>query len=199
MAKYVYFLIKLSGRNIECSQAADELDDAGWSALHHAVDATSYCERAVDATWHLITKTPARILNSGTTGSRPNGYTCLHFACDGSDRSYCRADVVRELVQRKADLEKVTDKGSTPFLLARGTGVTDIVNAMVESGADVYAKNDRQVGGYQSAQHSSSETRQALESHGVVKPKTKGPSARQYHGVSESRRTRHLQRDCEQR
>ena len=148
MAKYVYFLIKLSGRNIECSQAADELDDAGWSALHHAVDATSYCERAVDATWNLVAKTPARILNSGTTGSQPRGYTCLHFACDGSDRSYCRADVVRALVAHRADLENRTDKGNTPFLLACGTGVTDIVNAMVESGADVNTVSDCQVGGY---------------------------------------------------
>ena len=158
------------------------------------MDATSYSERAREATFKLIPVTPAWILNSGTTGSQPRGYTCLHFACDGSDRSFCRAGVVRMLVKRKADLEKRTHTGNTPFLLACGTGVTDIVNALVESGADVNVVNDRGVGGYQSAHQSSSTTRQALESHGVVQPKRKGPSARQYHGVSESRHTRHLQR-----
>lgn len=158
------------------------------------MDATSYCSRAAEATLNLTQVTPARILNSGTTGSQPRGYTCLHFACDGSDRSFCRADVVRMLVKRKADLEKRTHTGNTPFLLACSTGVTDIVNALVESGADVNAVNDRQVGGYQSAHQSSSTTREALEAHGVVQPKRKGPSARQYHGVSESRHTRHLQR-----
>ena len=170
------------------------MDDANWSALHHAVDATTYSERAREATFRLIPMTPAWTLNSGTTGSQPRGWTCLHFACDGSGRTFCKADVVRMLWQRNADLEARTSTGNTPFNLACSTGLTDVVHVLVACGADVNAVNYRGVGGYQGAHYSSSTTRQALESHGVVQPKAKGPSARQYHGISDSRHMRHLQR-----
>ena len=170
------------------------MDDANWSALHHAVDATTYSERAREATFSLIPMTPAWTLNSGTTGSQPRGFTCLHFACDGSDRTFCKADVVRMLWQRNADLEARTSTGNTPLNLACSTGLTDVVHALVACGADVNAVNYRGVGGYQSAQQSSSTTRQLLDSHDVVQPKSKGPSARQSSGMSESRYIRQLHR-----
>ena len=98
------------------------------------------------------------------------------------------------LVERKADLEKRTHTGNTPFLLACGTGVTDVVKVLVEMGADVNAVNDRKLGCYQVAHQSSGSTRELLESLGIEQPKILVPSARQYHDVSESRETRHLQR-----
>ena len=70
------------------SQAADELDDHGWYPLHHAVDATSYSWRALEAAKALLRITPQAVLNSATTGSQPSGYTCLHVACEGSDNTF---------------------------------------------------------------------------------------------------------------
>ena len=170
------------------------MDENGWSALHHAVDATSYSWRAMEAAKALVTITPTVVLNSRTTGSQPSGYTCLHFASDGSDKSFARADFVRALVGRNASLENKTATGNTAFLLACGTGVTDIIQALVDSRADVNALNDRQVGGFQRAHNSSSSSRRALEGHGLARPKEWAASGRQWTGESESRQTRHLLR-----
>ena len=148
----------------------------------------------MEAAKALVTITPTAVLNSSTTGSQPRGYTCLHFASDGSDKSFARADLVRALVGRNASLENKTATGNTAFLLACGTGVTDIIQALVDSRADVNALNDRQVGGFQSAHNSSSSSRRALEGHGLARPKEWAASGRQWTGESESRQTRHLLR-----
>jgi hypothetical protein len=180
--------------NIACSQAADQLDEHGWPALHHAVDATSYSWRAMEAAKALLKITPREVLNSRTIGSQPSGYTCFHFASEGSDKSFARADLVRALVEQKAELEERRAIGNTAFLLACGTGATDIIKALADSRADVNACNDRRVGGFQRAQNSSSSSRRALEGHGLARPKEWAASGRQWTGESESRLTRHLLR-----
>ena len=79
------------------------------------------------------------------------GYTCLHFACEGSDKSFSRKDLILALLQSRSDIEAKTEKGNTPFLLASATGVTDVVETLIAAKADVNARNDRQLGAYQAA------------------------------------------------
>ena len=172
------------------SQAAFELDAEGWSALHHALDATTYCYRAVKVSHELLQTTPPRILNSLATGSQPRGYSCLHFAAEGSDRSYAKAELCRKLVYYRADSELKTDKGNTAYMLAAATGVIDVVEALIECRADINATNNRGLNAYQSASASSGTTWQMLKDHGVSRPDKPVESARQWTGRSESRQTR---------
>ena len=59
--------------------------------------------------------------------------------------------MVAALLAAKADLEAKAAKGNTPLLLASATGVTDVVEILIESGADVTATNDNHRGPRQMA------------------------------------------------
>jgi hypothetical protein len=145
-----------------------QVDAHGWSALHHAVDASSYCSRAVSACEQLIPQTPAHIINSGTLGSQPRGWTCLHFACDGSDKLYCRNDIVKELLDAKALLEeRASGTGNTPFLLAVASGITDVAQTLIQAKADVHAKSERGQGALEKATHSSGTMKRVLQGHQI--------------------------------
>ena len=146
----------------------------------------------MEAAKHLVKITPQAVLNTRTTGSQPRGNTCLHLACDGSDKTWSRADLVNLLVEHKASLEERTTTGNTAFLLASGTGVTDTIQALVDCRADVNAHNDRQLGGFQSANRSSGSARRLLQENGLARPKEWVASGRQRTGVGESRQTRYM-------
>ena len=77
----------------------------------------------MEAALALVPLTPKKIINHPTTRSQPEGFTCLHFASEGSDKVYERARLVRALVERQANVEARTTTGNTPLLLASGTGV----------------------------------------------------------------------------
>ena len=111
--------------------------------------------------------TPEKIINTATKPNKPgwpSGFTCLHFASDGSDHSRMRVDFIHSLVQRKADLEART-KGSynTPWTLANGQGAGDISRALVKAGADTTAINGRQKGAREMAKDCSSSLASSLK------------------------------------
>ena len=47
------------------------------------------------------------------------------------------------------------ERGNTPFLLATGTGVTSVVQVLIDAEADIHAQKERGVGALQRAQNSS--------------------------------------------
>ncbi len=65
----------------------------------------------------------------------PSGMVALHWANRGS------ADVVRLLIERKAEIDARNDYGNTPLILAVREGNREVVTALVEGGADVNAAN----------------------------------------------------------
>ena len=105
------------------------------------------------------------IINHPTTRSQPEGFTCLHFASEGSDKDYERARLVRALVERQANVEARTTTGNTPLLLASGTGVVDTIEQLLDCGADVNAKNNRGLGAYQNASQCSRSAKTALKAY----------------------------------
>ena len=113
-------------------------------------------------------------MNAGTIGSQPKGYTCLHFACDGSDKGFKRKDIVEKLLENKAELEARDAKGNTPLLTAAGTGVSDLVKLLIDRRADVNAVNARGLGALQRAANHSSEVWGILRKAGAIKTQVAG-------------------------
>ena len=118
---------------------AEQLDDNGWTPLHHAMLATAHWDYAHRVCRGLIRMMSRRWLDVQTRGDRPAGYTALHMACNGSDSKLVRPDLVRLLIEAEADLEARNPHGAIAFLLAAGTGVVDAAWALSQAGADVHA------------------------------------------------------------
>ena len=171
---------------------ASHRDIMGWSALHHACDASSWSWRALEASLGLIEQTPPWVLNAKTWGRRPEGYTCLHLAAEGSDKLAERYFVVQKLLDWRAEVDARNAKGNTALMLASGIGVIDIMLALLSHGADANVLNDRDLSAIQSAKFSSSSAFRLLQDCGQKPPKILVPSAKQRNGVGPSRRLRRM-------
>ena len=121
-----------------------DTDDDGMTPLHHAAEASGYCQRAVIATRQLIeVSRSSQDLNLKIRGGRKVGYTALHLLCNGSDQSFWRAYLAAFMVVRGADKEARDLKGNTALLHAVGAGVADVVEELITRGADVHARNNK--------------------------------------------------------
>ena len=139
----------------------------------------------------LVKITPASVINTQTTGSQPRGYSCLHFACDGSDKTFRRGLLARALLEKRADIEARCAGGNTPLLLASGTGVSDTVRLLITARADVTAQNDRQMGALEKARGSSGDMEAVLTE--AQAPMTEATSSgRTRTGISEQRQIRYV-------
>ena len=74
---------------------------------------------------------------------KPEGYTALHFACDGSDRTLQHAKIVEDLIEQEADIEAQTKNGKTAFLLAAGTGLGSHVEVLLNGGCNKFAQGQK--------------------------------------------------------
>ena len=119
---------------------AAQVDTEGWSALMHAMQATVYWEQAWRCCVGLIGMMSDEGLRAKATSGRMKGYSAFHMACNGSDRAFRRAHLVRLLIDRNADLESRNDKGLTPWLIAAGCGGVDTAMALSQAGCDIFAK-----------------------------------------------------------
>ena len=95
-------------------------DCNGWTAFMHALDA-HFSVRAYRAAYDFLTKydfSPGaghhNSLFDRTTGSQPNGYTPLHFACPASYRDFNNAEIVHLLLERRSNMALI-DVGTQLF------------------------------------------------------------------------------------
>ena len=63
------------------------------------------------------------------------------MCANGSDVGHDRAHMVTLLLEGKAEVDARDEKGRTPFLLAAGTGVVDVAEALMQGGADVFVED----------------------------------------------------------
>ena len=117
---------------------AEQKDDCGWTALHHAVQATVFWDQAMRVCRGLIAQMSPEALEARTWAERPCHYTALHMAANGADINQERAELVHLLVKAMADVDSRDPWDRTPFLLAAGTGVVDTARALSQAGADVF-------------------------------------------------------------
>ena len=180
-----------------CYKAADELDDHNWSGLGHAIDASVYSWRAMKCAKILAGMTPPEVINAQTIGEKhwPDGYTCLHLCCDASDKSFARVQLAALLIDKNAEVNVRAAHGNTPFLLACGSGITDVVTVLVSHGADIHAQSDKNANGNNKCQKNSSMMRKALCRLGVPKPLAQAESGRTRKTCSDARATRVVRSD----
>ena len=120
----------------------------GWTALIHAVWASTFSWRAICAARALA---PLSNVAVKTAGKFPPGRTALHLACESSDKILGKSTVVRALLDAKAALEDKTPKGLTPLLCAAASGQTNICRMLLHRKADINAKNEKGKGALQLA------------------------------------------------
>ena len=120
-------------------RSPEQTDENGWTALHHATQATVFWDLAHRTCRGLIAMMRPYWLRAKTWGGRPKGYSALHMAANGSDIMLERGNLVRLLIDSDADLEAEDEQGRTPFLLACGTGVVDVAEALSQAGCSIHA------------------------------------------------------------
>ena len=79
----------------------------------------------------------------------------MHFACDGSGRNYNNTRLVHELIKCRVPIEAKDAQGNTPYLLAAGQGLTDVVLLLLQAGTYKNETNFSGVGALQRAWYSS--------------------------------------------
>ena len=122
-------------------RSAEQTDEHGATALHHALQATVFWDLAHRVCRGLIDMMSPDWLRAKTWGGRFRGYAALHLCANGSDVGNQRADLVSLLVEKQADPDATDDQGRTPFLHAAGTGVVDVAAALSQAGCDIYARS----------------------------------------------------------
>jgi len=143
----------------------------------------------------LTGMTSRTVMNLKTAGARPKGYSCLAFCCDGGDKGFKRHILCNTLIAYRAELESRDESGNTPFLLASGAGITNVMRLLAEARADVHATNNVGCGAAQKAAGHSGDMLRALSRVGVQVPEELAPSGRQRHTVSENRQARYARDD----
>ena len=161
------------------------VDSNGWTALMHACD-SHFSRRAMRAASELLDKRNFdgrfsdrdmhEALNRQSTGSQPNGYSALHFACFGVSTDNSNYKIVSLLLDRKADIEALDEHGNTPLLHAAGTGLKDVCDLLIQSGCNKQAVTHDGIGAAQKALKSHEilsthlqETHQVIMTNGVHK------------------------------
>ena len=146
-------------------QGTSQEDEYGWKVVHHSLDC-NYSWRAGKAVPQLIAKTSLEDLQKPVTGGRCSGRTALHLVCENSDVLFQRAWHAELLLRKKCDVDPRDAAGNTPFLLAAGTGLADVLKVLRKYGCDVHAVDGKGKGAWMKAQKSSSSVTKLLESFG---------------------------------
>jgi hypothetical protein len=120
-------------------ESVNDVDDNGWTPLHHAMQSTVHWVEGHRVCRGLMQMMDVARLGAKTTGGRMVGWTVVHMAANGSDCQLQRANLLQELLQRGVDPEVLDEKGRTPFLVCAGSGAVDTARVLSQAGVNVHA------------------------------------------------------------
>ena len=114
------------------------MDANACHALHHLCHAQRD-EAVIDLTLAMIPLLPTAALNMAPLDGQLRGQTPLHIVAAGRDQESRRHEVIKLLIEHRADTEARDLNHRTPFLLAGGSAYRDGAEALHEGGANIYA------------------------------------------------------------
>ena len=96
-------------------RSAMQTDEHGWTALHHAMQATVFWDMAHRVCQGLIEMMNPRWIRMKTWSGKLSGWSALHMACNGSDLMLERGNLVRLLIEHDADIIAVDPRAERLF------------------------------------------------------------------------------------
>ena len=119
------------------------VDSAGWTLLHHAAVQSQHRRGMLEVVRGLLEAMPVEVVDQRTGGGTPVGWSALSLVCNARDPHNERTDIVRLLVEKRADLEVRNAHGATPLITACAVGFWSVVRVLLDAGADAFATNNR--------------------------------------------------------
>ena len=119
------------------------VDSCGWTLLHHAAVQSQHRRGMLEVVRGLLEAMPVEVVDQVTGGGTPMGWSALSLVCNARDPHNERTDIVRLLVEKRADLEVRNAHGATPLITACAVGFWSVVRVLLDAGADAFATNDR--------------------------------------------------------
>ena len=121
--------------------SCNQVDENGWTPLHHCVEAMVHWDQAWKICNALIQKMAAsqegvKCLRAQTLKGQPPHRTALHMLSCNSDRALKKAEMALFRAQAANEVDPLDDQGRTPLMHAVGTGLVDVAKALVQAGAD---------------------------------------------------------------
>ena len=138
----------------------NQLDCQGMYPALHAIDQSVSSLRAAFAALELIPITDPELLNKRIECEArflpvlPVGYCAAHLCASGVDYNKQRVNIMKLLIERKADVNKKTvyKPHNTPATLASSQGCPEVLQLLEDAGADMSATNYNGLGLHQGAQ-----------------------------------------------
>ena len=117
-------------------------DSNGWTDLHFACEASRFQQfYSLDILQTLVPYASVSAINEHTHAGKPIGWSALHLAASNSDVYGERAAMVKLLIDARADIECVDQKGNTPLHKAASTGHFGAAQHLVQARANCSARN----------------------------------------------------------
>ena len=118
-----------------------QVDENGWTPLHHCVEAMVHWDQAWKIAIALIDGMAAsqdgeKWLRAKTQKGQPPHRAALHMLACNSDRTLKKADIAHMLARKANEVDPTDDQGRTPLMHAVVAGLLDVAQALVKAGAD---------------------------------------------------------------
>ena len=127
--------------NLGGYSSCNQVDENGWTPLHHCVESMVHWDQAWKIGKALIETMAASQdgetwLRAKTLKGQPPHRTALHMLANNSDRALKKAELAEMLARAASQVDPLDDQGRTPLMHAVGTGLLDVAKALVRAGAD---------------------------------------------------------------
>ena len=128
-----------------------DVDVVGWTLLHHAAAESQHRRGMLGVVRGLLAVMPRELVDQGTKGGTPEGWSALSLLSNARDAANERAEIARSLVERRADFEVRNPTAPRPWSRRVRAGLLDAradhlaTNNNNRNALDVTPKDQEQV------------------------------------------------------